>query len=222
MSVINGKDYTVLDIDGDIALGASTVEGAVTNGTILSAIKISPVASVATTGITSGHKLVTVGDQTGNTPYGFGDVTKPTTGIMAGFGRTAIATGTQTDTGLDVRVINKVVNTGENVLQGAYIKAKNYAESTVGSLTGLFVETVADGTVTNGAVGVKIGSDGTVLKSDMVFSNGASLFASAEAITANSTTTSLPAGSIGFTTHATGVGHLFVSDGSKWQYMAIS
>ena len=36
-------------------------------------------------------------------------------------------------------------------------------------------------------------------------------------ITANSTTTSAPAGSIAFTTNATGQGRLFYSDGTKWQ-----
>ena len=42
------------------------------------------------------------------------------------------------------------------------------------------------------------------------------------AITANSTTTSVPAGSLGITTNSTGKGKLFYSDGTKWQFMAIS
>ena len=42
------------------------------------------------------------------------------------------------------------------------------------------------------------------------------------AITANSTTTSLAAGNMGITTNATGRGKLFYSDGTKWQFMAIS
>lgn len=37
------------------------------------------------------------------------------------------------------------------------------------------------------------------------------------AITADSTVTTAPAGSIGFTSNATGRGRLFYSDGSKWQ-----
>lgn len=37
------------------------------------------------------------------------------------------------------------------------------------------------------------------------------------AITADSTVTTAPAGSIAFTTNATGRGRLFYSDGSKWQ-----
>jgi hypothetical protein len=42
------------------------------------------------------------------------------------------------------------------------------------------------------------------------------------AITANSTLTSAPAGSLGITTNATGLGKLFYADGTKWQFMAIS
>ena len=42
------------------------------------------------------------------------------------------------------------------------------------------------------------------------------------AITANVTTTSVPVGSLGITTNATGRGKLFYSDGSKWQFMAIT
>lgn len=42
------------------------------------------------------------------------------------------------------------------------------------------------------------------------------------AITANSTTTTAPAGSLGYTTHATGRGKAFYSDGTKWQYQAVA
>ena len=42
------------------------------------------------------------------------------------------------------------------------------------------------------------------------------------AITANTTTTSVPVGSLGITTNATGLGKLFYADGTKWQFMAIS
>lgn len=48
------------------------------------------------------------------------------------------------------------------------------------------------------------------------------LYVFATAITANTTTTSLAAGNMGITTHATGRGKLFYSDGTKWQFMAIS
>jgi hypothetical protein len=39
------------------------------------------------------------------------------------------------------------------------------------------------------------------------------------AITANSTVTAAPVGSIGLTSNATGRASVFVSDGSKWQFI---
>jgi hypothetical protein len=43
------------------------------------------------------------------------------------------------------------------------------------------------------------------------------LYGFSTAITGNTTTTSAPAGSIAFTSNATGQGVLFYSDGTKWQ-----
>lgn len=191
-----------------------------TSGTILTKAYFSPSASAAVSGINY-HKLFAIGDVTGTTAYGFGDPTKPTTGLMACFGRTVVATGTQTDTGADFRVINKLVNTGANTIQGAYIKAKNYADATVGTVKGLFVEVVNDGTATT-VIGIEIGADGTVPTADMKFSNGQYLVTLTTAITANTTATTAPAGSLGITSNATGVGKLFMSDGSKWQYASVS
>ena len=54
------------------------------------------------------------------------------------------------------------------------------------------------------------------------FSSGAGIYFLTTAITANITTTTAPKGSIGVTTNAAGVGKLFYSDGSKWQFMAIT
>lgn len=51
--------------------------------------------------------------------------------------------------------------------------------------------------------------------------NGGVYFLST-AITANVTTTAVSAGSLGLTSNATGRGKLFVSDGSKWQFAAIT
>lgn len=51
----------------------------------------------------------------------------------------------------------------------------------------------------------------------VVFENGIRFYALTIAVTANTTTTSAPAGSFGFTSHATGRGKMFFSDGSKWQ-----
>lgn len=62
----------------------------------------------------------------------------------------------------------------------------------------------------------------TPSKADHEFSNGQWLVALTTAITANVTTTTAPAGSIGITSHATGKGKLFQSDGSKWQFAAVA
>ena len=59
---------------------------------------------------------------------------------------------------------------------------------------------------------------GTILLSN----TGAGLYFLDTAVTANSTTTDAPAGSIGVTTNATGLGKLFISDGSKWQYPVVA
>lgn len=51
---------------------------------------------------------------------------------------------------------------------------------------------------------------------------GAGLYFLDVAVTANSTTTTAPAGSIGVTTNATGVGSMFISDGAKWQFAVVA
>ncbi len=51
----------------------------------------------------------------------------------------------------------------------------------------------------------------------IVFENGIRIYSSITAITKNVTTTTAPAGSLFTTSHATGKGKLFVSDGSKLQ-----
>lgn len=58
---------------------------------------------------------------------------------------------------------------------------------------------------------------------DAVIANAtAGLYFLSTAITANSTTTSAPKGSIGTTSNATGAGKLFVSDGTKWQFAVVA
>jgi len=56
----------------------------------------------------------------------------------------------------------------------------------------------------------------------LTFASGAGIYFLDTAITANSTTTDAPAGSFGMTTNATGLGKLFYSDGSKWQYGVVA
>jgi hypothetical protein len=60
------------------------------------------------------------------------------------------------------------------------------------------------------------------LIADIEFSNQQRLVALTTAITANSTLTNAPAGSPGITSHATGVGKLFMSDGTKWQFAVVA
>ncbi len=67
---------------------------------------------------------------------------------------------------------------------------------------------------------------GTITTSDttgkVAGNSSAGVYILSTAITANSTLTSVPAGSLGITTNATGLGKLFYADGTKWQFMAIS
>jgi len=67
------------------------------------------------------------------------------------------------------------------------------------------------------------GSVVSTASSGAVASNAsAGVYILSVAITANTTTTSAPVGSLGITTNATGRGKLFYADGTKWQFMAIS
>jgi hypothetical protein len=59
---------------------------------------------------------------------------------------------------------------------------------------------------------------GTILQS----ATGAGLYFLNTAVTANTTTTDAPAGSIGVTTNATGLGKMFISDGAKWQFAVVA
>jgi hypothetical protein len=54
----------------------------------------------------------------------------------------------------------------------------------------------------------------------ITFESGAGFYALTTAITGNTTTTTVAKGSLGITTNTTGVGHLFYSDGTKWQQIA--
>lgn len=74
----------------------------------------------------------------------------------------------------------------------------------------------ATGAVTGGSM-VSTASSGAVASNA-----NAGIYVLSTAITANSTTTSAPVGSLGITTNATGKGKLFYADGTKWQFMAIT
>ena len=71
-------------------------------------------------------------------------------------------------------------------------------------------------------------SDGNVDAAKLIGGNvltsatGAGLYFLDVAVTAGSTATDAPAGSIGVTTNATGLGELYISDGSVWQFALVA
>jgi hypothetical protein len=75
---------------------------------------------------------------------------------------------------------------------------------------------VATGAVTGGSI-VSTAASGVVASNA-----NAGIYVLGTAITANVTTTAAPVGSLGITSNATGRGKLFYSDGTKWQFMAIT
>jgi len=166
--------------------GGSTIAGTSTSTTSRAAINIQPLASTTRAGV-SRESLVTIGDITGTTPFGFGVTNHSTYGLMACFGRTAIASSDwdgNYDTALDARCINKFTNNAAYNLRGGYVKVKNYSGGVVGQMDGLTVEAVADGTEAEVAV-LKLGSDassveygidmreiGTAATADIVLSEG--------------------------------------------------
>tara|TARA_R110000803_G_scaffold80444_3_gene146249 strand:+ start:5949 stop:6203 length:255 start_codon:yes stop_codon:yes gene_type:complete len=82
-------------------------------------------------------------------------------------------------------------------------------------------------TIPNGGAAYQVSDGNTasavLLGTDTVTSStGAGLYFLTEAVTANTTTTSAPAGSIGVTTNATGNDSMFMSDGSKWQFAVVA
>jgi hypothetical protein len=88
-----------------------------------------------------------------------------------------------------------------------------------------------DVSVTGGVSGATVTATGAVTGASLVNSTSSGAVASnasggfyflTTAITANTTTTTAPAGSFGVTSNVTGLGKLFYSDGSKWQFGAIT
>lgn len=87
-----------------------------------------------------------------------------------------------------------------------------YADPSFQTLTVTGASTLGAVTVTS------ISSSSTAAASNET----ASLYFLTTAITANSTTTSASVGSLATTTNATGLGKLFISDGTKWQYPVVA
>ena len=79
--------------------------------------------------------------------------------------------------------------------------------------------TVSGAIVANGGV---VASTIQTTGNEVAANTNAGVYILSTAITANTTATTAPAGSLGITTNATGLGKLFYSDGSKWQFAAVS
>jgi len=169
--------------------GGSTIAGVATSTTSRTSVNIQPLAASTRSGV-SRTSLVTIGDITGTTAFGFGVTNQSSYGLMAGFGRTIPATANwdgNYDTGVDFRCLNRMTNDAAYNLRGGYIKVKNYSGGVVGQMDGLTIEAVADGTETEVAV-LKLGSDGssveygidmsqigTAATADILFSEGATI-----------------------------------------------
>jgi hypothetical protein len=110
--------------------------------------------------------LLGIGDVSGTTAYGFSSASNLTYGVMMSFGRTKAAASTYSpggfDSPLEVRYINRMTNNAACSGRGAHIKAKNYTSGTVGTLEGMFVEAVGDGTETDSSV-IEMGTDSSTI-----------------------------------------------------------
>ena len=78
------------------------------------------------------------------------------------------------------------------------------------------------GAVTAGSVSAASIANTTSTGLQLSFGNGQGFYALTTAITAGVTATTAAAGSLAITSNATGVGKLFASDGSLWQFVGNS
>jgi len=77
---------------------------------------------------------------------------------------TAAWPGGSPDHGLRVVAVNRATNNAAYGLRGAHVKAKNYSSGTLGSLEGLFLECIGDGTENNGeGIVLKLGTDSSTV-----------------------------------------------------------
>ena len=87
-----------------------------------------------------------------------------------------------------------------------------YADPQLDSLTVTGASTLAAVTATS------VTTSGDAAASNAV----AGVYFYSTAITANTTTTTAPKGSLGLTSNTTGLGKLFYSDGTKWQIGSVT
>jgi len=95
-----------------------------------------------------------------------------------------------------------------------------YADPQFDSVTVTGTSTLAAVTATTVTASGAVTS--TATNGAAVANGTAGLYFLTSAITANSTTPTAPVGSLATTTNATGLGKLFISDGTKWQYPVVA
>jgi hypothetical protein len=109
------------------------------------------------------------------------------------------------------------VTAGNNTNFGPYPQTERFK---IVSSYGTITATIAPADLT--ALPLGQSASFVITPTNMSCSNGLQIVPLDTAITANVTTTTAPDGSIGFTSHATGRGKLFMSDGTKWQFAVVA
>lgn len=147
------------------------------------------------------------------------DTNQATTAITSEFGirvsmQTGSSQGTHTNT-CGISICNEDVE-GTGAVIGAGLQIGNISRAIGFTYLIDMAPSFADGG--NGTIVACSGHS-----ADIRFSNGCWFVASSSAITANTTTTTAPAGSIAISSNGTGYDKgLFRSDGSKWQFIVVS
>ena len=212
---VRGNARVVVASASGSAYGGYFQAGTGSSATGADAVNVSKV-----TGLTA-QVITAVGTATVTNMQGIDvicDVNSATTVITTLMGiRLAIQTGSAQGThtnSVGVCIINEDVE-GTGAVIGAGLAIGNISRA-----VGFTYLIDMNPSIADGGNGTVVGCSGH--SADIRFSNNAWLVALATAISANSTTTSAPAGSLGFTTHATGNTKWFMSDGTKWQYAAVA
>ena len=94
--------------------------------------------------------------------------------------------------------------------------------SVTGNVTALTMTATHGITAGVSTIAGVISSSFTATGNNVVSNAVAGLYFVTTAITANTTATTAPAGSLATTSNATGLGKMFISDGSKWQYPVVA
>ncbi len=97
-----------------------------------------------------------------------------------------------------------------------------YSDPALTSGTTIDSATITNTAISGSTVAASSGFTTTATTGAVASNASGGFYFLTSAITANTTTTTAPAGSLGITSNATGLGKLFYADGTKWQFMAIS